>query len=237
MISPAGELVHDTELDIEVFPTVNRNRNAAVRTGIVGQQGGRAWRLAEALGLRSCLFPCGASVVFVDSPDAFEMVPPAVVRFAADDGAAIFLEQAAGAVWRIKDRQLTIQKMQAKEFVSRKTGHPLVTGFHPGDFAFWYDRTGHHISPVASTYLEGAALKPALISDRDDPVPERRTLVVVGELAAGKASLTLTQLEATARVEYAPAAAASYQAIIDRAISGKGQSAHDHASSAPISKR
>jgi hypothetical protein len=237
LISPAGELVHDTELEIEVFPAIDRNTNAAVRAGIVGRQGGRAWRLAEALGLRSCLFPCGASVVFVDSPDAFEMVRPAVVRFADDGGTAIFLEQAAGAVWRIEDLQLTIQKMQAKEFVSRKTGHPLVTGFHPGDFAFWYDRTRDHISPVASTYLEGAALKPVLISGRDDPVPERRTLVVVGELATGKGSLILTQLEATSRVEYEPAAAAFYQAIIDRAVSGKGQSAHDHASSAPISKK
>jgi hypothetical protein len=224
--NPVGELIHDSEMEVEVFPAFDKDKNRGHEIAIVGKQGGRAWKLAETLGLMPHLFSKGSDrdrtlAVFVDQVDAYEVTRLEVLRFARNGGRVLFLEQEPGIVWRLEGQEVVIKAIGGKEFVSRKTGHPLVASFQPFDFSYWYDRGKDYIEYVATGFLEGANLIPILITGKDaqagDPYPERKVLPVVGELRLGKGSLIFSQLNATARVEYEPVAAAFYQAILDRA--------------------
>ena len=67
--------------------------------------------------------------------------------------------------------------MKGREFVSRKTGHPLVASFQPFDFSYWYDAGKDYIEYVATSYLDGPGLVPILQTAEaprpGDPTPTR----------------------------------------------------------------
>ncbi len=221
---PSGQLLYDTETEIEIFPA-REVSNRRIAAAIIGRPGGRAWKLAETLGLQPHSFlPAGdrAPIVFVDSVDAYEMVRDELLRFARKGRTVLFLEQNPGAVWRLESEDIAVKGMRGREFVSRQTGHPLVASFQPFDFSYWYDRGKDYIEDVAATYLEGPNLTPILLTGEaarpGDPNPQRRTMPVAAEVRVGSGSLILSQLKATGRVDYEPVAAAYYQAIIERAI-------------------
>jgi hypothetical protein len=225
---PSGNLVHDSETEVEIFPSPAKTKNNAWQAAIVGQPHGRAWKLAEALGLAPHLFSDGgegARLAFVDNPEAFEMVRAGVLRFAELGGTAVFLEQAPNTVWHLATSDVAVKGITGREFVSRKTGHALVAGFEPFDFSYWYDAGKDYIEYVATSYLEGPGLvtilQTAEVARPGDPNPERRVMPVAAELRLGKGALLISQLKATERVTYEPIAAAYYQAIIARATVGR----------------
>ena len=227
---PTGRLIHDSETEVEIFPALNKAKNSSVTVAIVDRPDGRAWKLAQALGLQPHLFSPAAeraSIAFVDAIDAYEMVRPSLLSFAERGGAAVFLEQNPGAVWHLGKADVTVKEMLGREFVSRKTGHPLVASFQPFDFSYWYDAPKDYIEYVATSYLEGPGLAPILQSAEvvrpGDANPQRKILPVAAELRVGKGSLVLSQLKATDRVSYEPVAAAYYQALIDRALGAAGR--------------
>ena len=221
---PTGRLIHDSETEVEIFPALNTAHNSGVGVAIVGRPEGRAWKLAQTLGLQPHLFsPAGerASIAFVDTVDAYEVVRSGLLSFVERGSTAVFLEQEPGAVWRLGKDDITVKEINGREFVSRKTGHPLVASFQPFDFSYWYDAEKDYIEYVATTYLEGPDLAPILQTAEaprpGDVHPQRRVLPVSAELRLGKGSLVVSQLKATNRVSYEPVAAAYYQALIDRA--------------------
>lgn len=220
---PNGALLHDTETEVEVFPRFDRARNKALTAAIVGRPQGRAWKLAESLGLSPRVFSrsAPARLILVDQVDAYEVVRDAVLDSVRTGGTAVFLEQEPGAAWRLEQGQVTVRRMRGREFVSRKTGHPIVAGFQPFDFSYWYDRDKDFIEYVATSYLEGGGLKPILLTAEaarpGDPNPQRKTMPVSAELRLDQGRLIFTQLKATGRIDYEPVAAAYYQAIIEYA--------------------
>jgi hypothetical protein len=66
----------------------------------------------------------------------------------------VFLELDTGT-HRIAGSQVKIERTGMREFffVSRATGHPLVDGFGPRDFAFWYDPDADCILPNLATTI------------------------------------------------------------------------------------
>ena len=60
-------------------------------------------------------------------------------------------------------------------FVSRKTGHPMVKGFEPTDFRYWYDAEQDMITPIIESTFTASGFTPILISgnqnDHGDWVP------------------------------------------------------------------
>ena len=52
-------------------------------------------------------------------------------------------------------------------FLSRKTGHPAVAGFAPGDFRMWYNEKLDRLSPIASRCFSAEGFSPVLISNGD----------------------------------------------------------------------
>ena len=228
---PSGRLVHDSTFEVDIFPAFDKTRNSATEVAIVGRHEGRAWRLAEKLGLKPHTFATArehARVAFVDDVDAYEMVRPALLRFAEQGGTAVFLEQRVGTVWHLNKNDVKIRELGGRQFVSRKTGHPLVASFEPTDFSYWYDARRDYIGDVTSTYLEGEGLalilQTALMVRPGNPKAHRIVRPVAGELRLGKGSVIISQLEASERVTYEPVVAAYYQAIIDQATGTRRKS-------------
>ena len=50
-------------------------------------------------------------------------------------------------------------------FLSRKTGHPAVEGFAPGDFRMWYNKELDRLSPIATHCFRAEGFRPVLISN------------------------------------------------------------------------
>ena len=224
LTDPSGRLVHDSEFEVDIFPALDRAKNSGTEVAIVGRPDGRAWRLAQELGLRPHAFSPAIEhtrIAFVDDVDAFEMVRPALLRFVQQGGTAVFLEQMPGTVWRLDKTDVRVKELGGREFVSRKTGHPLVASFRPFDFSYWYDAPKGYIEYVTTTYLEGEGLarilQTAKMVSPGNPKAHRSVMPVAGELRLGKGSIIISQVKATERVSYEPVAAAYYQAIIDRA--------------------
>lgn len=48
-------------------------------------------------------------------------------------------------------------------FLSRKTGHPAVEGFAPGDFRMWYNKELDRLSPIATQCFRAEGFRPVLI--------------------------------------------------------------------------
>ena len=191
---PSGRLIHDSETEVEVFPAFDKAKNGGVAVAIVGRPDGRAWKLAQALGLQPHLFSPAAeraSIAFVDAVDAFEMVRPSLLSFAEQGGTAVFLEQEPGAVWHLGKADVAVKEMTGREFVSRKTGHPLVASFQPFDFSYWYDAGKDYIEYVATSYLEGPASSPSSRPrrwcDREIPTPSARSCRSPPNCASAKA--------------------------------------------------
>jgi hypothetical protein len=218
--NPQGTLLHASVMEVEVFPPASSWPGAGRPVAIVGTQGGRAWMLAEQLGLKPRLFDGSGSAALVDDPAAFEMARAAVLRVAESGGTVMFLEQEGGARWRLPGQDIVVERMGGKEFISRKTGHPLVAQFEPFDFSYWYDPAKGYVEYVANAYLEGRDLVPLLITGKNnragDPHPEHRQMPVAAELKLGRGSLVFSQLKAAARVAVEPTARAYFQAILDR---------------------
>jgi hypothetical protein len=221
---PSGQWVHDTEKVIEVFPAFDRAKNSGVPAAIVGQRGGRAWKLAESLGLQPRIFLVAgdtARFALVDGMEAYDVARDALLRWVRDGGTALFLEQDADTAWHLENADISVRRMRGREFVSRKTGHPMVASFQPFDFSYWYDSGKDYIEYVATGYLEGANLVPVLLTGDaarpGDPDPKRRTMPVVAELRSGRGSMVFSQLKASGKVGFEPVAAEFFQKIVDSA--------------------
>jgi Glycosyl hydrolases family 2, sugar binding domain/Glycosyl hydrolases family 2, TIM barrel domain/Glycosyl hydrolases family 2 len=221
---PSGRLVHDSTFEVDIFPAFDKAANSATETAIVGGLDDRAWKLAQNLGLKPHPFSPAqehAPIALVDDVDAFEMVRNGIFRFTSEGGTAVFLEQKAGTVWRLEKGEVAVKELGGREFVSRKTGHPLVAGFQSFDFAYWYDAPKGYIEYVTTTYLEGEGLAPILqiakMVKLGQPEAHRNVVPVAGELRLGKGSIIVSQLKASERVRHEPAAAAYFQAIVNRA--------------------
>jgi hypothetical protein len=215
LFAPDGRLLHDTETEVEVFPAA---KNTLQDVAIVGRTGGRAWKLAESLGAKPRLFTGSASAVIVDSFDAFDVARDAVLQAARNGASVVFLEQSQNGEWNLGGRAVKVRRMGGKEFVSRKTGHPLVAGFAPFDFACWYDPDKDYIEYVAQSFVEGDGLNPVLLTGENarpgDPHPIHRSMSVVGEMKLGRGRLVFSELKTTGRIATEPVARSFFNRIL-----------------------
>lgn len=222
LLAPDGRLIHDTETEVEVFPAPVTARYASREVAIVGRAGGRAWKLAESLGAKPRLLAgAAATMVFVDSFDAFDVARDAVLQAARNGASVVFLEQSKNSEWNLGETAVKVRTMGGKEFVSRKTGHALVAGFAPFDFAYWYDPEKDYVEYVARSYVEGVGLAPVLITGENarpgDPYPMHRSMSVVGEMKMGRGRLIFSELKTSGRIATEPVARAFFERILDGA--------------------
>lgn len=160
-IAQAGKLLHDTAVEIELFPAAPAVATPVV---VVGKRDGKAAQLARELGLPRAT---RGGVYLVDDFAAFakrrRTIEAAVVRGAQ----VVFLELAAGE-YAIGGTRLKVENcgMSPVHFVSRDTGHPLVAGFGPADFRLWYDPAQDRITPLLHTTFTADGWTPVLATGK-----------------------------------------------------------------------
>ena len=96
--------------------------------------------------------------------------------------------------------------MNARHFVSRATGHPLVAGFAPEDFRFWYDSAQGYVTPLLDTTFQAPGWKPILSSGNGDWSGGWIPALAAAEKECGVGVLRICQVALAVRIEGHPAA-------------------------------
>ncbi len=164
----AGRMLHDTAVDLTVFPVAPACRED-VRVTVIGGRNGKAARLTRELGLKPVFGMTRRAtsdsrhVIFLDDAGRFAARRAAIEAAVRTGATAVFLELPAGDYELAGDR-ITVEPcgMGPRHFVSRATGHPLVAGFEPEDFRLWHDPAADRIAPFLETCFRAEGWTPIL---------------------------------------------------------------------------
>jgi hypothetical protein len=86
---------------------------------------------------------------------------------------AIFLNLPLGEYTLPGSEQPVTVENANPHFLSRATGHPLVEGFEPFDFRFWFDPANDCLTPLGFGRLKGDGWNPVLLTQGSMAVAER----------------------------------------------------------------
>jgi hypothetical protein len=111
----------------------------------------------------------GKGVVYVvDGWAAWRRASRSVLAAVRSGATALFLELPAGLYDPVGDPRLAFEVkptgMGEFMFVSRATAHPLVNGFQPDDFKFWFDPKEDCVMPLIGAVLQAPAWSQILAS-------------------------------------------------------------------------
>ena len=165
-----GRLIHDTAIELDVFPVEPVSRrvaNSPYKAHIVGARNGKAAQLARELGLRPAF--AGAiglgDVILIDDAQQYTARQADVDAAVAGGALAVLIELPPGE-HAIGGEMVRVEPcgIGGRHFASRDTGHALVEGFEPEDFKFWYDPAMDRPSPLLETVLDAPGWTPVLMS-------------------------------------------------------------------------
>jgi len=103
---------------------------------------------------------------------------------------------------------VSVEPGSGHQFVSRKTGHPIVEGLDPFHFSFWYDHERDRIAHLTRGRLAGERLQPITLTGKGIWYSPRAMLPSAAELAVGDGRVVLDQVAAAERMPAEPRAAA-----------------------------
>ncbi len=198
LLDAGGKVLHDTAVALDIFPDEQRQRR---RVYVIGAPGGEAARLAEGLGTKPVftgpLNPDDA--ILIEDMQAFGKVQRDVAQAVRDGARAAFLKLPGGK-HRIGGSEVSVGGTPAgQHFVSCAAGHPIVEGFQPGDFKFWYDAKLDRPSPLLNA--------PAFRVAGWEPILLSFDAMAVGWKADGKGRWCISQIELADRIAGNPVAA------------------------------
>jgi len=213
LVDREGHSLHDNQLPIEVFPKPDLAALQGTPAGILGQQGGRAWQLAESLGMKPLIFdPTGVmKIVIADHPAAVEAAGMTLVHFLEVGGSLLCLEQEPKeGHWQIAGQRIDWTFLDPCYFASRKTNHPAVAALQPFDLAYWYHPQEKDIEPTFQSVFQGKALRQIVFSAAvvapGAPLEHPEFCPVTAELLVGAGKVILSQVDACSRIPGEPLA-------------------------------
>ena len=205
LLDAGGKVLHDTALDLDVFP---RNKVALRRMYVVGSPQGKAAQLAGDFGAKPVFEgPMNAGdAILIDDLQAFGKVEAQVAQAVRAGAQAVFLELPEGK-HQIAQTEVSVGGTQTGlHFVSRATGHPLVEGFQPDDFKFWYNAGVDHPTPLLRT--------PGFRASGWEPVLLTHNALAAGYKAEGKGHWCVCQIELAGRIVGNPVATIFAQRVL-----------------------
>ena len=203
-----GRLLHDTTLDLLVYPQVEPLQSALSRP--VAAVGGEADRLVGELGIEPVGFSeiqAGSAVLVIDDFAWFETQRDRILQ-AVEKGASLVFYNLPAGKYSIAGRDVQIVPcgMSPVHFVSRRTGHPLVRGFEADDFKFWTDEQAGYVTPILSTTFSAAGWTPILASGNGGWGQAWGPALAAAEISLGKGSIRLCQVDLAGRTKLNPTA-------------------------------
>jgi hypothetical protein len=201
-------VLHDTELEIEVFPqkTSKISKRSAY---IVGQQG-KAMELATdfKLLISQKTKPEVNDIILIDDYEAFAEQEEQLLEVVKQGATAVFLELAPGEYEVFGNKfEIKICGMLPLHFVSRNTGHLLVEGFKQDDFRLWYDPEVDYITPLLeTTFTTETDFNEVLTSGNIDSAGKWNKALAAAEKKIGKGRLLICQVKLAGRTNSNPIA-------------------------------
>jgi hypothetical protein len=190
LLDAGGKMLHDTAVVLDVCP---RKPADLRRLYVIGKADGKAARLAKGLGAKPVLNgPIKSNdAILIDDMQAFSEVQVEVAEAVRGGARAVFLELPGGK-HRIGGTEVAVGGTPTGlHFVSRATGHPLVQGFQPEDFKFWYDARCDRVTPLLNT--------PAFTAAGWEPILSSHNALAAGWKADGKGHWCICQMELAGR--------------------------------------
>jgi len=168
LISVEGEVLHDTSLELQLFP---RPETAPLRTSIsiLGPEDGKAALLLRdlALDVKTWEEGCRADSILVEDMELFARHQTALQTAVCEGATVTFLELPAGEHQIAGDTiECTDCTMGPVQFVSRATGHSMVAEFAPDDFKFWFDAAVGYVTPLLERTFSAEGWTSILVSGK-----------------------------------------------------------------------
>jgi len=200
LLDERGRVLHDTAVGIDVFPrSVGRSSR---RVYVVGSEDGKAARLGKELGLQPVFGGAIRSddIILTDAGTVFRRRYDGIMK-AVSSGATLVMLEIPEGDHEIAGDQIVVLAcgMGARHFVSRDTGHPLVAGFEPTDFRFWYDPDEDRPSPLLRTTFDAHGWTPILTAGNGGWSGEWRPMLAAAEKIIGKGRVRICQVSLAGR--------------------------------------
>jgi hypothetical protein len=212
LMNEKGESINQNEFAFEVHP---RLQGETRKLFIVGEDTGKAARIARQAGCRTTTVLNEAGVVLVDDFSLYRKMERELDELVKRGVNIIFLELPAGQ-YTIGNIRVTVDKTTMGDyyFVSPETGHPLVRQFEPFDFRLWYDGAAGCIMPLIANTITAPGWLPILASGNSNWVADKGPVMAAAELKYGKGAFRISEVELDNRVPYDPTAAEFFQKLI-----------------------
>lgn len=197
LATKTGTVLHNTALEVELFPAPAAG--APREAVILGDS-----KIARSLGLRAVR----SSGLYVITDPRRYAARRAEIDGAVEQGAtAVFLELPTGE-HGIGGTTLRVEEcgMNPRHFVSRATGHPLVSGFQPPDFRFWHDPALGHPSPLLHTLFMADGWTPILTTGTGGWGGQWKPALAAAELQKGRGRYRVCQVRLAGRTSSNPVA-------------------------------
>jgi hypothetical protein len=211
-LADRGKIVRDTDIEFEVFPSLPALRGLPVN--VLGN--GKARQLVRELGVSpDAKTP---SVFLVDDYATYVQHRNEIDRAVAAGARAVFLELPAGE-YEIGGSKVHVVEcvMRAREFVSRATGHHLVTGFEPEDFKCWYDPKAGYFRPLLPTVFDAEGWQPILTNGNGIwGSGAWKKMLAAAEKPSGSGAYMICQVALAGRIRYNPVAALFARRLLER---------------------
>lgn len=223
VVEASGEILSENEFVYTVYSEVGAGVNPV---GLLARPDGPARALAQALGLPvvegDAILNARESpeVLLVDDWEDWQKRAAELCSL-IEAGLRVVFHGLAPGDYGFFGHRVRIEPvcMHPRNFVSRKTGHPLVSGFAPNDFHWWYDPALDRVEPLLENTFEIAdGWQPILTTGQGlFGQPWHRT-AADAELRIGEGSLILSCLRLAPFVEAVPPARAYARRLL-----GQGQ--------------
>lgn len=206
LFGEGGELVHDTSLELGLFP---KPEESTARTVCIAEADDAASRLVRSLG-RTVVEEAslkGGDAILIADWNRFREREADIMARVAEGATAVLLELPpgehvlAGDIVHVKPCG-----MLPVHFVGRNTGHAVVDGFEPEDFRLWYDASQRLIAPLLETTFEADGWSPIVTSGNTKPQGGWGPALAAAERAVGNGKLRICQVKLLDRVETNPVA-------------------------------
>jgi hypothetical protein len=187
---------------------------------VIGKPTGKAAQLAGDLGATPVFDgPIKADdAVLIDDVEAFGKNKTEISKAVRDGAIAVFLELPNGK-FPIGGEKVAVDAPNQDimigaspgglHFVSRDTGHPLVEGFLPNDFKFWYNAKEDRPTPLLD--------QSSFLAEGWEPILTSYNKMAAGWKSEGKGHWCICQIELAGRIAGNPVAAIFAQRLVAKA--------------------
>ena len=163
LLDTHGSVRHDHGLELDVFPVQQTSNPAIVWCPDASPE---IRQFIDRLGLVFTeTFDPSVEVILFSDPHVYQRHCATIDRAVRAGAVAVALGLPPG-VHSFGAAKITVREasMGPRHFVSRATGHPLVAGFEPNDFRFWFHESLGRVAPILFTVLEAPGWTPVLLS-------------------------------------------------------------------------